>query len=62
MPNIFDGLNKISDDDIRLQIALFQSVTVGNAVKETSLKVVGKLVDFANMFTGKTDDTANKIS
>jgi len=62
MPDIFDGLKKISDNDIRLQIALFQSVTVGNAVKETSLKVVGKLVDFANMFTRKTDDSANKIT
>jgi len=62
MPNIFDGLQKISDDDIRLQIALFQSVTIGNAVKETSFKAVGKFVDFANMFTGKTDGHANKIN
>ena len=62
MPNIFDGLTKLSDNDIRLQIALFQSVTVGNAVKETSFKAVGKLVDFANMFTGKTDDGANRIN
>ena len=62
MPDIFCGLNKLSDDDIRLQIALIQSVTVGNAVKETSLKMVGKIVDFANMFTGKTDDSVNKIN
>ena len=62
MPDIFGGLDKLSDDDIRLQIALFQSVTVGNAVKETSLKAVGKLVDFANIFTGKTNDSANKIN
>jgi len=62
MPDIFGGLNKLSDDDIRLQIALFQSVTVGNAVKETGFKAIGKLVDFANMFTGKTDDSTNKMN
>jgi len=62
MPDIFGGLTKLSDNDIRLQIALFQSVTVGNAIKETSFKAVGKLVEFANMFTGKTDESANKIN
>jgi len=62
MPNIFSGLKKLSDNDISLQIALFQSVTIGNAVKETSFKAVGKLVDFANMFTGKTDGSPNKIN
>lgn len=58
MPDLFKGLNKMSDEDIRLQISLFQSVNVGNAVKETSYRAVGKLIGLANMFAIKQDGTA----
>ena len=43
MANIFKGLKTISDYDLRLEIALLESVTMGNAVRETGTKVLGKL-------------------
>lgn len=54
MANLFDGLKKLSDDDIRLQIALFQSVNLGNALKETGARTVGKIMGIANMIAGKS--------
>lgn len=52
MPNIFDGLSKLQDDDIRLQIALFESVNVSGAVQETGHRTVSRIVGFANMLVG----------
>lgn len=52
MPNIFDGLNLMADDDIRLQIALFESINMGGAMQETGHRAVSKIVEFANMFVG----------
>ena len=39
MMNLFEGVRKMTDDEIRMQIALFRNVTLLNAAKETSGKV-----------------------
>lgn len=36
MMNLFEGVRKMTDDEIRMQIALFRNVTLLNAAKETS--------------------------
>ena len=41
MMNLFEGVRKMTDDEIRMQIALFRNVTLLNAAKETSGKVLG---------------------
>lgn len=43
MMNLFEGVRKMTDDEIRMQIALFRNVTLLNAAKETSGKVLGGL-------------------
>ena len=48
MMNLFEGVRKMTDDEIRMQIALFRNVTLLNAAKETSGKVLGGLADIAN--------------
>ena len=35
MPNIFDGIRKMSDEDVRLEIALITQTNLLNAAKET---------------------------
>lgn len=50
MPNIFDGIRKMTDDEVRVQIALLRNVTLLNAAKETSGKVISGLADIANAF------------
>lgn len=50
MVNLISGIKELSDEDIRLQIALFETVTFTNAVKTTGYKTVGKIFDFANKF------------
>lgn len=50
MPNIFDGIKKMTDDEVRMQIALLRNVTLLNAAKETSGRVLGGLADIANAF------------
>ena len=50
MMNLFEGVRKMMDDEIRMQIALFRNVTLLNAAKETSGKVLGGLADIANAF------------
>ena len=47
MMNLFEGVRKMTDDEIRMQIALFRNVTLLNATKETSGKVLGGLADIA---------------
>lgn len=50
MMNLFEGVRKMTDDEIRMQIALFRNVTLLNVAKETSGKVLGGLADIANAF------------
>ena len=39
MSDLYSILNNLTDDDIRLQLAFFDSVTIGNAAKETGAPV-----------------------
>ena len=50
MPNIFDGIRKMSDEDVRLEIALITQTNLLNAAKETGNKLVNSLADAANSF------------
>ncbi len=47
MPNIFAGIRKISDTELRQEIALLENISIGNAMKETGSKALGKLAAFA---------------
>ena len=51
MPNIFDGIKRMTDDEIRMQIALLNNVTFINVAKETGNRVLGGLADLANAFS-----------
>ncbi len=59
MANIFDGIKALSDDEIRLEIALFSQVNFTNAAKETGNRFIGSLADMAGSllksFGGKAD-------
>ena len=50
MSDLYSILNNLTDDDIRLQLAFFDSVTIGNAVKETGSRIISGLADMANSF------------
>lgn len=51
MMGLLDGIKKMTDDELRLQISLFENVTITNAVKETGFRVVEGIKDFANALT-----------
>lgn len=53
MMNLFEGVRKMTDDEIRMQIALFRNVTLLNAAKETSGKVLGGLARHCQRICGK---------
>lgn len=48
MADIFDELNQMTEDELRLQLALFENVTITNVVKETGYRMVGGIRDLAN--------------
>lgn len=50
MANIFDGLEKLSDDDIRLQIAILKNVSLFNTVMETGSRAVNRFISAAGNF------------
>lgn len=50
MPDIFEGIQKMSDEDIKIQIALFENVNILNAVKETGTRMMEGLAGLANSF------------
>ena len=50
MSDLYSILNNLTDDDIRLQLAFFDSVTIGNAAKETGSRIISGLADMANSF------------
>ncbi|MDF2588849.1 MAG: hypothetical protein K0S41_2690 [Anaerocolumna sp.] len=52
MPNIFDGFNKLEDEDIRYQIATLETMTVANASKEMGQKAKRTAVKIVNVFAG----------
>lgn len=57
MIDLFTLIKNMSDDDIRLQLAFFDSVTVTSAAKETGSRILSGMVDVANslaqVFTNK---------
>lgn len=52
MPNIFDGIKKVSEEDLREQIAILETFTMTNLSKQTGQKVAKKLVEATNLVTG----------
>jgi hypothetical protein len=52
MPDIYDGIKKMTDDEISMQIAFLNNVTLLNVAKETGNRVIGGLAELANAFTG----------
>lgn len=53
MPSVFSGIRKITDSQLRLEIALLENVSIGNAVKETGSKALGMLAAFAGSLSEK---------
>ena len=51
MTDIFTLINQLPDDDIRLQLAFFDSVTLTSAAKETGSRLLSGMADVANSFT-----------
>ena len=51
MSDIISELSRISEDELRMQIALIDNVNISNAVKETGYRLVNVLADVANSFT-----------
>ncbi|MEG0847272.1 MAG: hypothetical protein RR090_05430 [Niameybacter sp.] len=52
MPNLFDGIKKVSEDELREQIALLETFTMTNLSKQTGQKVAKKLVQATNLVAG----------
>ncbi len=57
MTDIYTLINQLSDDDIRLQLAFFDSVTLTSAAKETGSRLLSGMAEVANslaqIFTDK---------
>ncbi|MDD5828763.1 MAG: hypothetical protein PUD10_06345 [Lachnospira sp.] len=51
MANLTDGFKYLSDDDMRMQLALISCVNLVNAAKETGYRIISGLADMANAFT-----------
>lgn len=56
MNNIFDGLAKLSDDEIKAQIAIVRCITFSNTLKEHGQKAMKFLVDTAGGLFGRSSD------
>lgn len=53
MPSVFSGIRKIPDSRLRLEIALLENVSIGNAVKESGSKALGRLATLAGSLSEK---------
>ncbi len=53
MPNIFDGLRKISDEDLIQQIALLETMNMTNISKPIAQKAKKKTISIINFFGNK---------
>lgn len=60
MPNIFDGLKKVSDDEIIEQIALLETMNISNISKPIAQKAKKKTISIIN-YLGTKLGKANKI-
>lgn len=52
MTNLFDAIKKLSDEELREQVALFEVFKVANVYKDAGHKVAKKLVKATNVVTG----------
>ena len=50
MSDIISEISRISEDELRMQIALIDNVNISNAVKETGYRLVNALADVAFFF------------
>nr|WP_307989079.1 hypothetical protein [uncultured Niameybacter sp.] len=57
MPNIFDGLKKLSEEELREYIAILETYTMTNLSKQTGQKVAKKFVQATNLFVGMMKKT-----
>ena len=46
MPNIFDGISKLSDDDVRYQVAVLEECTLSNAFSQMGGTISNKAFSF----------------
>lgn len=45
--NIFSDINRLTNEDIRMQIALFEQISLGNALKESGNRLMGGIAEVA---------------
>ena len=48
MSDIISEISRISEDELRMQIALIDNVNISNAVKETGYRLVNVLAEYRN--------------
>ena len=51
MAALFDGVKRMTDDELRMQIAFLRNITFANVAKETGNRVIGGIAGFANSIT-----------
>eukprot|EP00831_Metopus_contortus_P017825 TRINITY_DN17541_c0_g1_i1.p2 TRINITY_DN17541_c0_g1~~TRINITY_DN17541_c0_g1_i1.p2 ORF type:complete len:114 (-),score=34.12 TRINITY_DN17541_c0_g1_i1:72-413(-) len=59
MPNIFDGLNKLSDNDIIEHVAVLEVLNMSNLSKPIAQKAIKKAVDIINFVGSKIGKDPN---
>ena len=56
MPNLFKAAEKLSDDELRTEIAVLRSVSLSSAAAETGTRVIGTLAKWANMLVSSANN------
>ena len=56
MPNLFKAAEKLSDDELRTEIAVLRSVSLSSAAAETGTRVIGTLAKWANMLVSPANN------
>lgn len=59
MPDLFNAVDRISDDDLRTEIAVLRCVSLSNAAAETGKRMIGKLAEFANYIVNPNNNEKN---
>ncbi len=59
MPDLFSAVEKITDDELRTEIALMRCVSLSNAAAETGKRVLGKLAELANLIVNPNNTEGN---
>ena len=63
--NIFEDIRNMTDEEIKMQIAMLNCINLANAAKETTDKFIGGLAEFANNLIrtfGKTTEFEYQIT